>query len=106
MTPAKAVDKTIQTAAARGTSHVCARASDRRLLFNTTADVHAYFRACERCKKIKVKCEYPTGVKTCNRCSKMGLTCVPGKQKERKVRPRLSAYDQVMDVGSSSGGQK
>ncbi|EKM78701.1 hypothetical protein AGABI1DRAFT_128986 [Agaricus bisporus var. burnettii JB137-S8] len=57
--------------------------------------------ACERCKKIKVKCEYPTGAKTCNRCAKMALTCVPGKPKERRVRPQLSAYDQVMDMGSS-----
>ncbi|KXN91713.1 hypothetical protein AN958_12565 [Leucoagaricus sp. SymC.cos] len=60
-------------------------------------------RACERCRKIKVKCEYPPNSKSCLRCANVGLTCVPSQPKQRNPRPRLSAYDSVMEgVGSST----
>ncbi|KAF8920252.1 hypothetical protein CPB85DRAFT_1429060 [Mucidula mucida] len=71
---------------------------DEELTLDSKEDVKVKSRACQRCKNLKVKCEFKTDTDPCKRCMNGGHEClIPGKKKRRTPPKREHLMNEIRE---------
>ncbi|KAF9046910.1 hypothetical protein BDZ89DRAFT_979127 [Hymenopellis radicata] len=71
---------------------------DEELALDSKEDVKVKSRACQRCKNLKVKCEFKTDTDPCKRCMNGGHEClIPGKKKRRTPPKREHLMNEIRE---------